>query len=255
MPVVLRDYNTNIGGAFRAILNTKVERNNQTIKVTQTFSKPTSGAKFQIKAEQAAGVSTIKKIVGKLQKLYKVKVEYDTTMLTPGRFENGTVYINPELAGKDTPIHEFLHPIIMGLKKADPGLYESLLAEIETIYPDLRSNIESIYTQDINEEILVTGLTRLISEKGLSKIQKLVNRLVNFIKGLLGIKKPIDLSSKMSTLIDEFLDGKLNYLLEQSINTENPISNALSEELREYAENPAITEEEFRSLVDHLKNC
>ena len=255
MPVVLRDYNTNIGGAFRAILNTKIERNNQTLKVTQTFSKPTSGAKFQIKAEQAAGVSTIKKIVGKLQKLYKVKVEYDTTMLTPGRFENGTVYINPELAGKDTPIHEFLHPIIMGLKKADPGLYESLLAEIETIYPDLRSNIESIYTQDINEEILVTGLTRLISEKGLSKIQKLVNRLVNFIKGLLGIKKPIDLSSKMSTLIDEFLDGKLNYLLEQSINTENPISNALSEELREYAENPAITEEEFRSLVDHLKNC
>jgi hypothetical protein len=139
-----------------------------------------------------------------------------------------TVYINPELATVDTPIHEFAHIWGELCKKQRPELWKRGLSLItkSNYYKDLLAkikadpNMSKLYPtpEAIKEEALIQA----IGERGAvifddNKLQLLWNNWVaafdNFVKKLLGLPMTSDITKiKLSEFLDmaatEVLTGK-----------------------------------------------
>lgn len=139
-----------------------------------------------------------------------------------------TVYINPELATVDTPIHEFAHIWGELCKKQRPELWKRGLSLItkSNYYKDLLAkikadpNMSKLYP--IPEAIKEEALIQAIGERGAvifddNKLQLLWNNWVaafdNFVKKLLGLPMTADITKmKLSEFLDiaatEVLTGK-----------------------------------------------
>ena len=139
-----------------------------------------------------------------------------------------TVYINPELATVDTPIHEFAHIWGELCKKQRPELWKRGISLItkSNYYKDLLAkikadpNMSKLYPtpEAIKEEALIQA----IGERGAvifddNKLQLLWNNWVaafdNFVKKLLGLPMTADITKiKLSEFLDmaatEVLTGK-----------------------------------------------
>jgi len=110
--------------------------------------------------------------------------------------KDGTVYL---VLGRFTPdmiVEEFLHPFVAAMSIDNPELFDNLLNEIRTSFPDLVSKIEAQYTKergftqdDINLEIATRGLQQGLTdrlqsgyEKEYRGLKKVLNTILDWIK-------------------------------------------------------------------------
>lgn len=78
---------------------------------------------------------------------------------------NGNIYINTDKNMLDAPIHEMFHIFVGSLRFTNPELYQSLIQSVESFpnYPILASNYQNRTRNDINEEILVTEVSKYLA--------------------------------------------------------------------------------------------
>jgi hypothetical protein len=231
------------------------EKNKHYRKEIFRYSEKDNAERSQLQSEKPIGGKVVRRIASKLERLYGIKVVYDETLPKAGMYRDKKVYINPRLAGKDTPIHEFLHPIIMGLQKANNILFEELLAEIKQIYPDIESYVNNNYTTALNEEMLVIGLTRLVTEQKTTLLGKLLNKLLNFVKSLIGTNRDVQLSDKLVNFIEDFNSGKNTYSLNETRVVDTDLTITEKEELQIMLNEGVVSPKEYKELVEHLKTC
>ena len=231
------------------------EKNKHYRKEIFRYSEEDNAARSQLQSEKPIGGKVVRRIASRLERLYGIKVVYDETLPKAGMYRDKKVYINPRLAGKDTPIHEFLHPIVMGLQKANNILFEELLAEIKQIYPDIESYVNNNYTTALNEEMLVIGLTRLVTEQKTTLLGKLLNKLLNFVKSLIGTNRDIQLSDKLVNFIEDFNSGKNTYSLNETRVIDTDLTITEKEELQIMLNEGVVSPKEYKELVEHLKTC
>lgn len=172
--------------------------------LTITNSLPEGNDWFQRDSNQLASTNLIQTL-DKLSKRFGIEYKLDETMDTLGRFKDGVVYINPQLAKADTSFHEFSHPFIQVVKKENPALYKNLVRQIQ-VEGSILSQVQKTYTDlslnDQIEEAIVTAIGQYAANqnqpKGLiAAIRQFLKRVSEFFKGV-GVTVPSELSPNMT---------------------------------------------------------
>lgn len=109
---------------------------------------------------------------------------------------NNNIYINTDIASIDSPIHELMHLFIGSIKFTNPELYYNLvnLSEQFTGYDQLVKKFKNRTRSDINEELLVTEVSRYLVGK-------------DSILGHLDDSTKYEISYNIHRLIDSILMG------------------------------------------------
>lgn len=78
---------------------------------------------------------------------------------------NGQIYINTDRANIDAPIHEMFHLLAGSMRFENPRMYQQLLDSVTSIpeYNQLVEQYPGRSRNDVNEEILITELSRYLS--------------------------------------------------------------------------------------------
>lgn len=215
----------------RTVLSTKKEKLNDNVPVVDINLDVINNA--------------ISKEVGEvLAKKLSAKMGVDFETVTPEEAQNllansskpymgepafyfaGTIYFVGNNVNARTVLHEFSHPMIQGIRRNDPVLFEKLFAELEStdegqaiinhvkkLYPELGAN-----TPLFKEEALVFALqldainkinNQIESEGYQSFINKLLAALKQFLRGVFGTAVNIK-NLKSTTTISELGDMLLS---------------------------------------------
>lgn len=78
---------------------------------------------------------------------------------------DGQIYINLDRANLDAPIHEMFHMFVGSLRFTNSSLYQSLVETAESLpnYAQLAEDYQGRTRNDINEEILVTEVSKYLT--------------------------------------------------------------------------------------------
>lgn len=78
---------------------------------------------------------------------------------------NGDIYLNTDIATVDSPVHEFLHLLLGGIKYSNRGLYEQLINSSEQFetYQEISENYPNRTRGDVNEEVFVTEIAKYLT--------------------------------------------------------------------------------------------
>ena len=77
---------------------------------------------------------------------------------------NGDIYINVDRADVDAPIHELFHILLGSIRFTDPNTYSKLIKLAEQLpnYRELASQYKDRTRNDINEEIMISEVSKYI---------------------------------------------------------------------------------------------
>jgi hypothetical protein len=77
----------------------------------------------------------------------------------------GDIYVNEDIAGTDSKVHELLHVLMGAMKFKNPELYANMVSIVENLenYNDLVAQYPNRARMDINEEIFVTEYAKMIA--------------------------------------------------------------------------------------------
>jgi len=149
---------------------------------------------FQKKSSKAT--PEIQKVVDVIKKaLPKFTVKYDDKLDAAGKIQGNVITINPNYAGKDTPIHEAGHALIDFLGTKDKVVAAAikqlqgtkLWSETKERYPELSD--EQLSKEVLAEAIGREGADIFDSEVAKSKFKQVLDRIFEKIKQLLGLDK------------------------------------------------------------------
>ncbi len=161
------------------------------------------------------GISYLTNIASKIKNQYGLNVIIDsvfddTGKPVKGKFDYDTVYLNPQYATQDTPLHEVIHPFIALVQDKNPLLYSTLIKELKNsdignrIISQVTANYGNSTQEEVLEESLVTVMGYYASgvianeEKGLINIIKaFFKKLATYINNIFG--KNIDPSELATT--------------------------------------------------------
>ena len=140
-------------------------------------------------------------IIAKLQDLYGVQVleinedtiqEYNLEQvpgaLTSNAFVlNGIIFVNPDSADIDAPVHEMMHLLMSHLKSQNQNLYDSIVQSMidSPVFEYYRQNYRNRAQLDVAEEAFVSEFAKLISqgESSLSDLpEPLIEDMFNNVK-------------------------------------------------------------------------
>lgn len=78
---------------------------------------------------------------------------------------NGDIYVNEDIAGIDSKVHELLHILMGSMKFKNPELYANIVSIVENLenYNDLVIQYPNRARMDINEEIFVTEYAKMLA--------------------------------------------------------------------------------------------
>lgn len=116
-------------------------------------------------------------VLNKLQDKFNIKWQFDRTSYKKGYIRGGIVYINPDLATADTPIHEFFHPVLEAMKQRHPDMYKVLSAQSKRI-TNLQTNqlvyneVKSLYPEYSEEELIDETIVTGLGLAGINKLQE-----------------------------------------------------------------------------------
>lgn len=147
----------------------------------------------------------INKQLQKMKKLYGIDIQaLDTdqiselgipnSALVKGFIQNGTIYINTDIATIDTPIHELTHILLGSIRYSDPDLYFLLVNKVEQLprYEEFASQFPNRTKGDVNEEIFVqefskylTGLPGMFNDLDKASMSKLMYEIYRNIDTLI----------------------------------------------------------------------
>lgn len=228
---------------------------------------PTSSDPAQEKAKNIA-IEFAKKLAGATGMDYKLVSEAEAQALLagtptpyggqPGFFHANTIYLVNGRLSLDTVLHEFAHPIVKGILKQNPALFNKLyaaleatpegqdiIAQIQAEYPNLEKDSDRF-----KEEALVTALEL----KAVSKVNS-ESPFGKFIKNLMfAVKKVLRsmFTGKTATTVN------LNKLSEKT--TLSEIADMLAspefmiEDLDIIASDTAEFRNEITDRIEELKN-
>ena len=175
----------------------------------------------------------VNKLGGKVQ-LHRIDdfAINDPTRNAKAYIENGEVHIILENADLSSPLHEFTHVIMAGLKINNPELFYSLLTKIKThpkynqLYEEIRSNptYENKHGSDLEEEVFATILGDYYDNKlypwteqdDFKKIEEITPEVID---NMLGIKnEELKVHDLMQMNIEEILDNFQSLLVNWDYN-------------------------------------
>lgn len=78
---------------------------------------------------------------------------------------NGNIYLNTDIATVDSPVHEFLHLLLGGIKYNNRNLYEELVNSSEQFetYQEISERYPNRTHGDVNEEVFVTEVAKYLT--------------------------------------------------------------------------------------------
>lgn len=230
-------------------------------------TEPTSSDPAQEKAKNIA-IEFAKKLAGATSMDYKLVSEAEAQALLagtptpyggqPGFFHANTIYLVNGRLSLDTVLHEFAHPIVKGILKQNPALFNKLYAALEATPEgqDIIAQIQAEYpnlekgSDRFKEEALVTAL----EVKAVSKVNS-ESPFGKFIKNLMfAVKKVLRsmFTGKTATTVN------LNKLSEKT--TLSEIADMLAspefmiEDLDIIASDTAEFRNEITDRIEELKN-
>lgn len=135
---------------------------------------------------------TIKSISKALARKHNLRLKFDHNISVLGKTTpDGSVIINPDIATKDTPFHEFSHPLVNMLAEVNPIAYESLKRAanknekmkqmVEKLYPD--------YTPLGKERELMAQFLGVEAAEGFQEksiLRKIWDYLMNLVADVMG---------------------------------------------------------------------
>jgi hypothetical protein len=144
----------------------------------------------------------LENIATKINSQYNLNVSIEPVFDNSGRpvkgkFENGTVYLNPQFATEDTPIHEVIHPFISIIEDKNPLLYKNLIKEMKAssigkrVLQSVTDNYSDLTDTELEQEALVSLIGYYASgvipneERDLiSVIKALFKKIASYIKSI-----------------------------------------------------------------------
>lgn len=117
---------------------------------------------------------------------------------------NGDIYVNEDIAGTDSKVHELLHVLMGAMKFKNPELYANIVSIVENLenYNDLAVQYSNRTRMDINEEIFVTEYAKMIAASANSSTPVSISLLQQLDEGLL-----YNLNYEMTRVLDTMLKG------------------------------------------------
>lgn len=148
----------------------------------------------------------------------------DAVRGTAGAFMGGKVYVNPEYATTDTPLHEFAHVWTAIARDQDPNLINRVRDEIEqSQYYD---NVSKEYPELTNNQKVEEAFVRAVSDSGVRRLernvlQKAADKVWDLVRKALK-KIGLDPGTNFSSLtFDKLSDKVARELLSETPLTEN----------------------------------
>ena len=159
--------------------------------------------------------------------------------------KGGTVYLVEGRYNGEMLIEEMLHPVVYALEQMQPEVFNNLLRELATLYPQIQQQINAGYTsrkgfsqKDREMELVTRGLANLMKlkvdtlyEKQYSGVRRVFNNALSFVKdlfkqiskfftgsrpGQFTIDQFITLMDNANIEFDPMIDGKIFYNLSES---------------------------------------
>lgn len=235
--------------------------------------KPTTGQEVDPKTGDV--VTDIEKLGNHFQRVFKgSKVTYDqqtfndvaaSANLDPKKLKGfrdrktNKIYINPELATLDTPIHEFAHIWEDMLSEVNPEAHKKALKLIEGTKFHKDAVASGYGDRSLNE-----ALVQAIGEKGAkifkdpkrqSEFEKIIEQVKDMIKKALSLPAEADFDIKTSSL-NEMIESSADKLMTATNIDPTPDNeidvDAIDMQRYKNPEREAIAE--FKSLQETLKN-
>lgn len=184
--------------------------------LSSIISTNNKSGKNQVESqEQEIAKDQLINVLDKLSKRFNIEYVIDNTMTVLGRYSNGKVFINPNLAKSDTPFHEFAHPFVETIKQKNPILYKNLEKQIRNTAEGIQilNKVKRLYPvgkdytiEDQIEEAIVTAIgqygAKQIKDKGLiTTIKMLLKRIARYLQDVITVRKdlaPEELSPNIS---------------------------------------------------------
>jgi len=101
-----------------------------------------------------------------------------------------TIYFNNNATYESyIPFEECLHPIVHGIEKQNPELFETLLNEAKEEYPDIWKEVKRNYKSNRENELVTKALAKIMSSrKNESLYKRVLFHIRNFFSNLFGYK-------------------------------------------------------------------
>lgn len=170
--------------------------------------------------EKAEVSDKVNSVVAKVQQAFpKISVVTDPDMVPenvrdlPGAFVKGRVYINPEHATKDTPIHEFAHLWTGIAKQVNPYVLKRVTEDVKQTEHYKKLKNDPNYKDLTEDQIVEEAFVRTVSDKGVkrlskTKIGKAFDQILDIIKR--GLKKiGIDPGTNLTSLTLDKLSSRV----------------------------------------------
>lgn len=149
------------------------------VYITQRPSTNPKSFSDSVKIENVNSFHYFNDIIDKLQTLYGINIIPITNFeLNSSEWKgvigvdgvkafiyNGDIYLNTDIATVDSPVHEFLHLLLGGIKYQNSQLYNQLVQSSEQFgtYQEIAENYPNRTRNDVNEEVFVTELAKYLT--------------------------------------------------------------------------------------------
>ena len=153
--------------------------------------------------ERKLGIKTIKTTTEELRKSGLFDIISDASTAAAFIYQ-GDIYVNEDIAGTDSKVHELLHILMGAMKFKNPELYANIVSIVENLenYNDLAIQYPNRTRMDINEEIFVTEYAKMIAASADSDSPVSISLLQQLNGDLL-----YDLNYEMTRVLDTMLKG------------------------------------------------
>jgi len=187
-------------------------------------------------------------------------------------YANGTIFINDSISNNTDILHELLHPFILVYYNNNQQDFSELINHIKQIpeYKEKYLDALGYYNNKAKAEmeILVLYLTDYLSDKLLvdenskTLIEKILEKIINFVKDILGLPSKYDLrnNSKLSDILkfieEENIDTELSKFNKDSFfaNINYVVNSNSTKQLKDNIINYSRSLEVIKNSIDSLIN-
>lgn len=119
--------NAKVGQTYKPIVSRPLDVNGEPL-ITSVLNSTEKEQQTRLEvAPETKGMSPIA-LAERLAKKLGIPFELDVNLDRMGKIENGRVIMNPITFTQETVFHEFSHPFVAAIQKANPALYKNLVS-------------------------------------------------------------------------------------------------------------------------------
>ena len=115
----------------------------------------------------------------------------------------GDIYIDPRVATAETPIHEYAHLWVEGLKKANPKAWETLKNRMEGM-SDVMEYVKGLYPELEGDDLLEEVFTHYSGKRGAERLREEQKAQTDAAEGIFNKASVIAMFEKLRGLLKDF---------------------------------------------------